>query len=137
MYCTQADLVEAYGEQDIRLLSDRVNKPPIAIDAVVVARAISDAVGEIDLHLDARYPLPLANVPTTIKRICCTLAYRNLHTRIGDDSPAELAAKRQRELLRGIARGELSLGVDTAGAPVPTNDTVQVSPGRNDWADRY
>ncbi|MFV9485901.1 phage protein Gp36 family protein [Pseudomonas aeruginosa] len=74
-YCTLADLIEQYSEQKIRELSDRVNKPATTIDTVIVDRAIADADSEIDLHLHGRYQLPLASVPTALKRIACGLAY--------------------------------------------------------------
>lgn len=137
MYCTQAELVAVYGEREIIQLSDRVTKPPVAIDADVVEKAIKDAGGEIDLHLAARYKLPIAVIPDTIKRIATQLAYRNLHRTIKEDHPAETDAVRARELLKGISTGRLSLGFDDAGAPVPINDTVQVSPGRNDWGNGW
>ena len=79
-YCTLADLIEQYSEQKIREVSDRVNKPATTIDTVIVDRAIADADSEIDLHLHGRYQLPLASVPTALKRIACGLAYANLLT---------------------------------------------------------
>lgn len=132
-YCTQADLVETYGEQELKQLSDRVNKPAQVVDAAVIGRAIADADAEIDLHLDGRYTLPLASVPLVLKRVACTLTYANLHTRLADDHPAHLAAERSRKLLSGIASGKLSLGLDSSGQPAPIANTVQVSAGRNDW----
>ena len=133
-YCTADDLVSAYGEQDIIQLSDRVNKPPIAIDQTVVAAAIASAAGEIDLYLDARYTLPLASVPGTLKEIAIKLAYRKLFTRIKEDHPAEQEAARAIKKLEGLASGKLSLGLDQGGAPAPVNNTVQITEGRNDWA---
>ncbi|WP_249123766.1 gp436 family protein [Pseudomonas aeruginosa] len=86
-YCTQADLVEQYGEASIRQLSDRVNKPATTIDPAVVAQAIADADAEIDLHLHARYQLPLAQVPVVLKRVACVLAFANLHTQVRTTTP--------------------------------------------------
>lgn len=137
MYCTLADLVATYGEPEMVLLTDRTYKPPVLIDEVVVDRAIADAAGEIDMHLHARYQLPLASVPPVLTRIACTLVYAGLHTRVKADHPALTAAEQQRKLLRGIARGELSLGIDSGGAPAPVNDVAQISPGRNDWGDTW
>ncbi|CDM42389.1 gp436 family protein [Ectopseudomonas oleovorans] len=136
-YCTQADLVETYGEQEIRQLSDRVNKPAQEIDVAVVGRAITDADAEVDLHLQARYQLPLASVPVVLKRIACSLAYANLHTRLSEDHPAHLAAERSRKLLGGIASGKLALGFDAEGAPAPLANTVQISESRNDWGAKW
>jgi len=132
-YCTLAELIETYGETDIRNLSDRANKPAQAIDEQVVARAIADADAEIDLHLEARYRLPLASVPAVLTRIACQLSYAGLHTRVDEKHPANLAAERGRKLLKGIADGKLSLGLDSAGTPAPLADTVQIASGRNDF----
>ncbi|RUI34547.1 gp436 family protein [Pseudomonas aeruginosa] len=132
-YCTLDDLVEQYGEADIRNLSDRLHKPGQAIDPAVVGQAISDADAEIDMYLHARYQLPLAMVPSVLKRIACVLAFANLHTRVKDDHPAHLAAGRQRKVLEGIANGKLSLALTSAGTPAPIANTVQISEGRNDW----
>lgn len=136
-YCTQADLVEQYGETVIRQLSDRVNKPATAIDPAVVAQAIADADAEIDLHLHARYQLPLAEVPTVLKRVACVLAYANLHTQVPEEHPALQDAERKRKLLGGISAGKLSLALSSAGTPAPIANTVQISQGRNDWGDKW
>ncbi|MCP8465194.1 DUF1320 domain-containing protein [Pseudomonas sp. ZM23] len=136
-YCTQADLVEQYGEAVIRQLSDRVNKPATAIDPAVVDQAIADADAEIDLHLHARYQLPLAEVPTVLKRVACVLAYANLHTQVQEDHPALQDAERKRKLLGGISTGKLSLALSSAGTPAPIANTVQISQGRNDWGNTW
>jgi phage gp36-like protein len=137
MYCTLDDLITTYTEKAIVLLSDRVNKPAVIIDEAVVQRAIDDATGEINMHLQTRYALPLPGVPLVLKRIACVLAYLALHTNIGEDHPARIAAKDQRKLLAGLANGQLSLGLDNANAPAPTNDAAMISPGRNDWGERW
>lgn len=136
-YCTLADLVEVYGEREILQLSDRVNRPPAEIDQGVVDRAIADAGAEIDLHLHARYQLPLPTVPSVLKRVACTLAYANLHTRLDDGHPALKAAESRRKLLSGISSGRLSLALDAGGQPAPIANTVQVSSVRNDWGGRW
>ena len=137
MYCTLNDLITTYGEKNIVLLSDRVNKPAVIIDEAIVERAIDDAAGEINMHLQTRYSLPLPSVPTVLKRIACVLAYLALHMNIPEDHPARTAAKDQRALLKGIAKGELSLGLDSSNAPAPNNDAAIVSPARNDWGARW
>ncbi|MGU4182204.1 gp436 family protein [Pseudomonas aeruginosa] len=132
-YCTLADLIEQYSEQKIREVSDRVNKPATTIDTVIVDRAIADADSEIDLHLHGRYQLPLASVPTALKRIACGLAYANLHIVLKEENPVYKTAEHLRKLLSGIANGKLSLALDADGKPAPVANTVQISEGRNDW----
>lgn len=136
-YCTLAELVATYGESDLRNLTDRANKPAQVIDEQVLARAIEDAAAEIDLHLQARYQLPLASVPLVLKRVAGQLAYAALHTRVDADHPAHQAAGRARKLLEGISSGRLSLGLDAAGAPAAVADTVQIAVGRNDFGGRW
>ena len=137
MYCTLNDLITTYGERSIVLLSDRVNKPAVIIDEAVVQRAIDDATGEIDMHLQTRYELPLASVPIVLKRIACALAYHALQPNLAADHSVRIEADAQRKLLRGLAKGELGLGLDSANAPTPNNDAAIVSPGRNDWGARW
>jgi len=137
MYCSLADLITTYDEKSLVLLTDVTNKPPTTVDVEKVDRAIADIDGEIDMHLHSRYTLPLVNVPPVLKKIACTLVYAALHTRVGAEHPAILAAEAQRKLLRGLARGELSLGLDSAGGVVPTNDIAQISEGRNDWGAKW
>jgi len=136
-YCTLEDLITQYGEEAITLLTDRTNTPAVIIDEETVARAIEGVQGEIDMHLHSRYKLPLSTVPLSLKQIACTLVHAALHTRIDEDHPAAKAAEQKRKLLRGLAKGELDLGVDQAGAPAANNDVAQISPGRNDWGARW
>lgn len=136
-YCVLADLVDVYGERELIQLTDRTNKPVSQIDEGVVERAIDDAAAEINLHLHARYQLPLATVPSVLKRICCILAWANLHTRLDKDHPALQAAEGCRRTLNGLATGRLSLALDAGGEPAAIANTVQVSSTRNDWGSRW
>lgn len=133
-YCTLQDLIDTYSQARIAQLSDRVNMPATTIDETVVDRAIADAEAEINMYLAGRHALPLASVPVMLTRIACDLAWCNLHTVVPDDHPAALARKRRLAQLDGVANGKLSLGLDAADVPVPTGNTVQVEPGRNDFA---
>lgn len=137
MYCTLADLETTYGEQDLILLTDRTNKPPTTVDTDVIDRAIADVTGEIDMHLHTRYKLPLSNVPSILTRIACSLTYAALHTRVSSDHPAKVAAEDKRKLLRGVAKGDLSLGINNGGTAAKVNDNVQISAGRNDWGAKW
>jgi len=138
-YCTEADLIEQYGQSALITLTDRTNKPQSTIDSAVMARAIEGASDEINLYLEGRYGLPLPAVPRVLKRIACKLAYAHLHVhpKEGKDHPALLAADSERRVLNAIAKGTLSLGLSQAGAVIKAGDTVQISSGRNDWGARY
>ncbi|MFT0211828.1 DUF1320 domain-containing protein [Pseudomonas sp. F1_0610] len=132
-YCTQAQLIELYGETVLAQLTDD-NRPAKQINPVLIDRALEDADSEIDLHLQGRYPLPLLTVPRVLVRIAGSIAYANLHKNLGENHPALRAAEHSRRMLKGISKGELSIGLDVAGDVVPVADNVQISGGRNDFA---
>ncbi|AXV78890.1 MULTISPECIES: gp436 family protein [Ralstonia solanacearum species complex] len=132
-YCTQADLVREFGAVELVQLTDRDEPPTGEIDAERVAKAIETAAAEINVYLEGRYSLPLASVPTVLRRVAVDMARYFLHIDITEDHPVAQRYARQVKLLRGIADGTLSLGLDTSGAVQTPADTVQVSAGRNDW----
>ncbi|WP_199026643.1 gp436 family protein [Ralstonia sp. ASV6] len=136
-YCTQADLVREFGTEELVQLTDRADPPTGQIDAERVAQAIETATAEINVYLEGRYPLPLASTPTVLRRVAVDLARYYLSNDVLDDSPVALRYARQLKLLRGIADGTLSLGLDTAGAVQLPANTVQVSAGRNDWGNNW
>ena len=136
-YCTQADLVREFGTEELVQLTDRADPPTGQIDAERVAQAIETATAEINVYLEGRYPLPLASTPTVLRRVAVDLARYYLSNDVLDDSPVALSYARQLKLLRGIADGTLSLGLDTAGVVQLPANTVQVSAGRNDWGNNW
>lgn len=136
-YCTRQDLIDTYGEAKLTQLTDRVNMPASVIDDALIDRAIGHAEAEINMYLEGRYRLPLAKGSVMLTRIACDIAWYNLHTVADDDHPATVAYKRRKVQLDGVASGKLSLGLDEDDAPVPTANTVQVSPGRNDFSGRW
>lgn len=54
-------MINAYGEEEITLLSDRVGAG--VPDAAVVGAVLDDAAKQIDTYLGGRYQLPLTPVP--------------------------------------------------------------------------
>ena len=136
-YCTKADLVREFGTEELVQLTDRADPPTGQIDAERVAQAIETATAEINVYLEGRYPLPLASTPTVLRRVAVDLARYYLSNDVLDDSPVALRYARQLKLLRGIADGTLSLGLDTAGVVQLPANTVQVSAGRNDWGNNW
>ncbi|WP_282265935.1 phage protein Gp36 family protein [Stenotrophomonas sp. PS02298] len=118
-YATQADLVARFGETEIIQLSDRDNAGEI--DAVVVAAKLADADAEIDAYLATRYSLPLATVPTVLKRVACDVARYHLF----DDRATDDVRRRYEDALKflqAVAKGLVSIGVDPVGqAPASTD----------------
>lgn len=125
MYCTQQDLIDRFGEQEIIQLSDRANPPSGAIDAAVVGQAISDASDEIDGYVGARYALPLPVQPSVLGRVACDIA----RYRLADALPTAEMRKRYEDavqLLRQIAKGLVSLGLPAQDTPAPAVGKVLV-----------
>jgi len=131
MYCTLVDLIAAFGEQEIRQLSDRNRPQTGAIVLEVVAEAINDASAEINMYLEGRGLLPLKTVPETLRRICCDIARYYLYQNPRDDTPVVTRYRQRVRQLEGVANGKLSLGLDSAGEVPKPEDTVMFEPGRN------
>lgn len=136
-YSTLADMIDRYGEDDIARLSDRSNRQPAVIDVLIVERAIASADAEIDMHLQTRHTLPLPSVPLALIDMSCILAYANLNPRQDKDAPEMQHAARQRDMLKRIAEGKISLGLDSDSKEAPIADTVQIAEGRNDFGGDY
>ncbi|MEY9358955.1 phage gp36-like protein [Bradyrhizobium yuanmingense] len=109
-YATQAELVERFGETMLIDLTDRADPPAGAIDAGVVADALTDTDAMIDGYLLGRYLLPLAATPTLLKDLAKAIAIYKLHRDAVSDkirSDYEDALK----TLRLIASGDIRLNV--------------------------
>lgn len=111
-YATQADLVTAFGDDEVIQLSDRATPPAGEIDAAVVTRALEAADGEIDSYLASRYTLPLASTPSILRDCAADIARYRLHDRgvpdiVADNYKARVA------WLRDVATGRASLGAAT------------------------
>ena len=112
-YATQQDLIDRFGETELVQLSNRAGGA--TVDATVVDRALADADAEIDSYLAARYTLPLSPVPEVVARLAADMARFYLF----DDRATEQVSKRYDnavKLLRSIASGAASIGVDSADA---------------------
>jgi len=132
MYCTQADMTERFGEQMVTQLTDRENLG--VVDASVLDAAIADASAEIDMYLAGRYALPLSSIPLTLTRLACLLTRDVLAT--GSDVSDERWSKQAddaRKLLREIAAGKVSLGVDALAQSPAGGDTAQMESGGRIW----
>jgi phage gp36-like protein len=131
-YCTFADLVLIFGEEDIAALTTRPN----AQAADVAQKALVQAEAEINVYLEGRYPLPLPSTPLILTQVTADMARFYLYTRIDEDHPVAQRYRQRVKLLEGIASGRLSLGLDAADKVAMPVDTVQIAPGRNDFGGR-
>ncbi|SDK31961.1 gp436 family protein [Billgrantia gudaonensis] len=108
-YCTQADLVERFGENE--LLDLAADDTGTAIDATIVDRAIEDAAGEIDGYVAAAgNSVPLESPPRIVTAVACDIARYRLY----DDRATEQVTKRYDDamkFLRAVAKGDVKLGI--------------------------
>lgn len=78
MYATEADLKTRFGAQVIDDL--KLGREGGADPVNVVQVALQDAEEEINGYIGSRYSLPLASVPSNLKRIACDIARYRLYT---------------------------------------------------------
>lgn len=109
MYATRQQMEDAYGEEQITLLSSR----DLEVDEDSISRALTDASSLIDSYIARRYPLPLAFAAPVLVRPCVDIACYYLAQR------ATLLTEELRQryddavkLLRDIAGGRAELSLD-------------------------
>ena len=122
-YATQQDLIDRFGEEELVQLTARAGGS--TIDATVVAKALADADAEIDSYLAARYTLPLVTVPEVVARLAADMARFYIY----DDRATEQVSKRYDnavKLLKSIASGAVTLGVDSQNAQPVTEGGAQI-----------
>lgn len=109
-YVTRAKIEEIWGAEYV---SDIL---PEDVDAdLAIATAIGNASDQIDIHLSARYSLPLSSAPSVLAQPCADITLyilANRHTAL--TQTIEDRYKAAVELLQRIAEGKAGLG---AGEP--------------------
>ncbi len=127
-YCTQQDLIDRYGEDELIQLTDRNGTD--AIDTDVLNRAISDADGEIDSRIGSRFKAPITPIPKSLVRVGCEITRYYLY----DDQVTETIQQRYKDAIKfltGIASGVISIGVDESGAQPESENTATIESGGN------
>ncbi len=115
IYATLAQMERDWGAD---FLGDLL--PEDAVYADAYAEAIAKASAEIDLHLSARYALPLQTAPVGLATPCANMAVYHIavrHTAL--TSTIEDRYKQAVALLERIADGKAGLGAEE---PRVTND---------------
>lgn len=126
VYTTQAELIQRYGENELKELTDRDNSG--SIDSTVVDKAIADAENEINSYLGARYALPIVGTVPSLSLAAADIARFLLHENRATTEVAERYAIRI-EWLKMVAAGKAKLvddnnqaiqdpGVSTSLGPV-------------------
>jgi len=127
-YCKLQDLIDRFGEIELIELSDNDNVGQINEDTI--DSAIEDADGLINGYVGSRFPVPLSPVPSSINRIACELARYYLY----DDGAPDYVTKRfddAEKVLKGISKGEISIGITEQGEKPSSQNTVQMTSGGN------
>ena len=128
-YCTQADLIARFGEQEV---IDLTAPGTSQVDASVLALVFRDADAEIDTYLRSRYQLPLDSVPVVLVRLACNVARYYLY----NDNRPDLVTNDYKEairLLKEISSGRVSLGAGGIGSnsePIKTGEPASFSDSR-------
>ena len=128
-YASQSDITERYGADLLVLLADRDGDG--TADGPVVDRSLADASAEIDVHVAAKYQLPLAEAPGILTRLAVDIAVYRLASeadRITDERRQRYEDARLS--LRDIASGKTSLGLPSPGAPSRAYTSVGCVSGR-------
>jgi phage gp36-like protein len=74
-YATQDDLVSRFGETELVQVTDRADPRTGAINAAVVAEAISDAEATVNGYISLRVTTPVAApLPAALVRTTCAIA---------------------------------------------------------------
>lgn len=135
-YCTRQNLIDRFGVAELIQLTDRGAVG--LIDDLVLNQAIADASAEIDTYLAGRYDVALVDVPVVLVRTACQLTRFYLY----DEVVPELVQNRYDNavrLLDKIGTGQLTLGLDSAGAEAtrPQSPEMQSAGGvfgrKDDW----
>lgn len=120
-YATQANLTERFGEAMLVALTDRAAVATGAIDAAVIARALTDTDALIDGYLGTRYVLPLSEMPPLVLDLALQIAIYKLHINAPDEKISE-DYKTALKMLEKIGNG--AMRIQAAGVE-PTSSNAQ------------
>jgi phage gp36-like protein len=127
-YATQQDIIDRKGEDALFIAADRDGDD--AIDTTLVNTALTDATDEINVYIGKAKALPLSLVPPVLIGLCVDIALYRL-----SEHTAYTEEKRQRyddaiKLLKSIASGEVSLGIDSEAEATVGQDAELIGPER-------
>lgn len=114
-YATKQDMIDRFGEVELKQLTDRAGAIE-TIDDTVLGKSLADADAEINGYLAGRYTLPLASTPLILVGHACDIARYRLY----DDRATEHVRQRYEDALkylRDVGAGKISLGLDVGNQP--------------------
>jgi phage gp36-like protein len=130
-YLTITEFVTRFGLDEAVAMTDtdgsgRIDKP-------MLVAALADAQATADIHIAARYAVPLASVPAAIRTAVADLARARLYPRGAPEGVAD-QAKAALRMLERIGEGKLPL---PAAAPLespPASTSILIDAGRRRYA---
>ena len=129
-YATPDDMIARYPNRDLVQLT---NEDPslTTINSAVLQNSLDDASAEIDGYIEARFTLPLTQVPASLNLLTCEIAMYKLQA-LRPLHDMEDARKRYDDAIRKlekIARGELTLGLSPGGVEPDIAQKVETVQG--------
>ena len=132
MYAAAADMIAAFGEDEVIACTDRPNLGEI--DAQVLDAALVSACSEADSYLARRYALPLLVVPAALTSVVCDIArYRLTGGMASETDPIRDRYKLAIAWLADLASGKVSL--PELEPPATDDAAVSFGCGRRVFAD--
>ena len=125
-YTSLADLRAAYGDDEIRSLTDRAGDG--AIDQAVADDALDAAEAKAEGYLRGRHSLPLPRAPRQLKDVILRLARERLDPTPSDDTMRE--ADDARKTLREIRAGTVLLDLDDEPRPAASLPAARAATSR-------
>ncbi|TBW58552.1 DUF1320 domain-containing protein [Marinobacter halodurans] len=128
VYATLQNLLDRFGTDALLIAADRDGDGQV--DADVVEQALADADAEIDTYVGQQYQLPLPTVPRILTKLAVDITFDTLSPE-ADTATEHRQTRREKaiELLKAIARGEVSLGIQQ-GSPVRIKPEISYRPRR-------
>lgn len=124
-YCTLEDIRGHVPEARLVEITDDTNPNATGtVNVAVVEKAIAESSDIIDAYIGKRFKLPLPGIPSVLRTICVDLSIYNLYERVTElniSDGMQLRYKNALSLLKGIAEGEVSIGI------VPEEDIPETS----------
>jgi phage gp36-like protein len=117
-YASKQNMIDRFGSDELKLLTDRATPPAGAIDDNILAQALSDADAEINSYIAKRVATPIVPVPQRVLKVACDIARFYLHK---DHAPEFVrdAYDDAIKWLAAVSRGDAALGDDESATAVP------------------
>jgi phage gp36-like protein len=131
VYASAQDLRDRYPDQDLIQLTDPEGQI-LQVDRLDSALRAAQSI--IDGYLQGRYPLPLAQVPSSLVEYACDIAMYRLQTLRPADTLEDARARYKDAIkyLEQVSRGELQLGLSQEQQPAPQSGGPElIAPDRN------